>query len=422
MGRLPLDNVDRPLHSPDGIAVAHGERSPWSHAEPDSIESLQVVYKVAERCNINCTYCYYFNMGEASALTRPALASIEVTDALARWIAQGCEELRIPHANVTFHGGEPTLIGLQAFDAACKRLRQIIEPVAAVSLSIQTNGTLITPGWIQAFISHRIGVGISVDGAQIANDRFRLDRRGRSTFASTEEAIRKLVKAHDFGGPLPSTISVVYPDNDYRSVYRYLRALGVKNMRFLLPDRNADDAQFISSGAAAQYGSCLSDIFLEWLTEDNLDVQVRFIHELLPHFRPDVAPGQIFRRRRKTNQVVIARTDGTVAIDDTFIPALSWYADTPIYSFQHTSLRQLFSDPVFREIEESSNTLPRACSGCRWKRVCRGGDLENRFSTPNGFDNPSVYCDAYRVMFQTMCDQLVRNGYPAELITMKFPL
>lgn len=422
MGRLPLDDADPRVRSLDGSAIAHGERSRWSHAEPDSIESLQVVYKVAERCNINCTYCYYFNMGEASALTRPALAPIEVTDALARWIAQGCEELRIPHANVTFHGGEPTMIGLRAFDAACRRLREIIEPVAAVSLSIQTNGTLVTSGWIQAFISHRVGVGISIDGRRMANDRFRLDRRGRSTFASTEAAIRQLVEAHRSGGPLPSTISVVHPDNDYSSVYRYLRTLGVKNMHFLLPDRNADDTEFVSSGAAAQYGSCLSDIFHEWLREDDPDVQVRFIHELLPHFRPDVAPGQIFRRRRKTNQVVIARTDGTIAIDDTFIPALSWYAGTPVYSLQQTSLRELFSDPVFREIEETSNSLPRACSGCRWKRVCCGGDLENRFSTRNGFDNPSVYCDAYKVMFQTMCDELVRNGYPAELITMKFPL
>ena len=81
--------------------------------EPGSIRLSKLFYKVAERCNINCTYCYYFNMGEETALKRPALASIEVTDALARWIAQGCEELRNPRANVTFHGGEPTLVVLR---------------------------------------------------------------------------------------------------------------------------------------------------------------------------------------------------------------------------------------------------------------------------------------------------------------------
>jgi uncharacterized protein len=420
MDRPRPDEAERRSQTRGAGAVADRIRPAWSHTEPGSIEALQVVYKVAERCNINCTYCYYFNMGEETALMRPALASIDVTGALARWIAQGCDELRIPCAKVTFHGGEPTLIGVKAFGDACRRLRDTIEPVAAVSLSIQTNGILLDDRWVEAFIEHGVEVGISIDGARAANDRFRLDRRGRSTFGSTEEAIRRLVEAHGSGGPLPSTISVVHPDNDYRSVYRYLRTLGVKEMSFLLPDRNSDDVEFVSSGAAAQYGSCLSDIFLEWLSEDNLDVRIAFVNDLLAHFRPDIAPGQVFRRPRKANQIVIARSDGTVAIDDTFIPALSWYTGTPVYSIEKMTLRTFLANPIFGEIEETSNTLPRGCTECRWRRVCRGGDLENRFSTRNGFDNPSVYCDAYKVMFQYVCDELVRNGYPNDLIRTKF--
>src|SRR3546814_3929234 len=40
------------------------------------IDALQVVYKVAERCNINCSYCYYFHMGDETPLERPAYAQI----------------------------------------------------------------------------------------------------------------------------------------------------------------------------------------------------------------------------------------------------------------------------------------------------------------------------------------------------------
>lgn len=395
-------------------------RPAWSPAEPGSIEALQVVYKVAERCNINCTYCYYFNMGEETAFDRPSIASVDVTEALARWIAQGCEELRIPCAKIAFHGGEPTLIGVRRFGEACRRLREIIEPVATVLLSIQTNGTLLDDQWIAAFAEHGVAVGVSIDGPQAVNDRFRLDRHGRSSFSRTEDAIRRLVEAHGPRNPLPSTVSVMHSGNDYREVYRYLRALGVRNMTFLLPDRNADDVEFISSGAAKQYGSCLSDLFHEWFSEDNTDVHIRFVDQLLNHFRPDVAPGQAFGRPRKENQVVIARSDGTVAIDDTFIPALGWYTGTPVCSTGDTSLREFLAEPVFLEVEETFNTLPGGCAGCRWQHVCRGGDLENRFSKRNGFDNPSVYCDAYKVMYQYVCDELVRNGYPGELITAKF--
>jgi uncharacterized protein len=343
-----------------------------------------------------------------------------VTKALALWVADGCTELRIPHVKISFHGGEPMLIGVKAFDAACRLLREIIEPVATLSLSIQTNGTLLDDRWIATFAEHSVGVGVSIDGPKAANDRFRLDRRGRSTFGSTEAAIRRLVEAHQAGGRRPATISVMHPDNDYRALYRYLRGLGVIEMNFLLPDRNADDVEFTSAGAAAEYGSCLSDIFREWLLEDNRDVRIKFVDEILAHFRPDVVPGEVFRRSRKSNQVVIARSDGTVAVDDTFIPALDWYADAPVYSTSRTTLRECLADPVFLEIEDANNALPSGCAECRWRHMCRGGDLENRFSTANGFDNPSVYCDAYKVMYTDVCDELVHNGFPAELIEAKF--
>jgi uncharacterized protein len=366
------------------------------------------------------TYCYYFNMGEETPLTRPKLASLEVTERLARWIAQGCDELRIPQAKISFHGGEPTLMGVNAFGDACRRLRAIIEPVARVSPSIQTNGTLLDDRWIDQFVEHAVGVGVSIDGPQAANDRFRLDHRGRSTFRRTEDAIRRLADAQQKGGPRPSTISVVHYGNDYRAIYRYLRGLGVAELNFLLPDRNADDVEFVASGAAADYGACLSDVFLEWLEEDDPNVHIKFIDQMLSHFRRDTTPGQVFRHHKKTNQVVIARSDGTVAIDDTFIPALDWYTHTPVYSTARSTLREFLADPIFCEIETTNNAVPGGCAECRWQQACPGGDLENRFSAQRGFDNPSIYCDAYKVMYDVVCATLVRSGYPADLIAAKF--
>src|SRR4029077_11748338 len=121
------------------------------------------------------------------------------------------------------HGGEPMLIGADVFDKACRHLREAIEPVATLALSIHTNGMFVDERWIDRFIEHRVGVGVSIDGAQADNDRFRLDRRGRSTFHKTEEASQRLVEAYDGGASLPSTISVLHHENDYRSIYRYLR-------------------------------------------------------------------------------------------------------------------------------------------------------------------------------------------------------
>src|SRR5271167_245716 len=36
---------------------------------------LQVVFKVASRCNLNCAYCYVYNKGDDSWRSRPAFMS-----------------------------------------------------------------------------------------------------------------------------------------------------------------------------------------------------------------------------------------------------------------------------------------------------------------------------------------------------------
>ena len=91
----------------------------WKPYEPHSIERIQLVYKLVERCNLNCSYCYYYNMGDETALHRPALASLECTTQLAQWLAAGCEALCIPKVLISFHGGEPMLMHATEFAKAC---------------------------------------------------------------------------------------------------------------------------------------------------------------------------------------------------------------------------------------------------------------------------------------------------------------
>src|SRR3546814_13728890 len=124
--------------------------------------------------------------------------------------------------------------------------------------------------------------------------------------------------------------------------------------------RNLDDAAFRASDKAAEYGRCLSEIFEAWLAEDNEAVHIKFIDQTMVHFRRSVAPGAIFKRGRKSNQVVIARSDGTVAIDDSYIPALDWYSGAPVHAMESHSLRDFLGNPIF-EIGRAS---------CR-ERVCQ---------------------------------------------------
>ncbi len=396
------------------------EAMSWDPSQPNSIERLQVVYKVAERCNLNCSYCYYYNIGDSTALQRPAKASLSGTKNFARWLAEGCEELGIPQVLISFHGGEPMLMRAKEFAQTCDILARTLSPVVDLGFSIQTNGTLMSEGWFEALKGYQVNVGVSIDGRRADHDRFRLDHQGRSSFNATETAIKRLMDAStQYPHLRPSTISVLNSEVDYRETFRYLRGLGIESMHFLLPDRSADDRTPALEAEAKAIGKGLLTIFEAWMIEDDPDINVRFISETLGFFQIG-GPRKQLGRRRKSNQILVARSDETIAIDDSLIPALDWYKTVPEFAIAQNSLRDVFRSPIFGLLENEENRLPSGCVGCPWTQICRGGDLENRYSTTRGFDNPSIYCSTYKVLYQGICELLIQNGYPQPEINRRF--
>lgn len=383
----------------------------WNPSNPQSIEQLQVIYKIAERCNLNCSYCYYYNIGDDSALQRPARAVLGCTNNLAKWLVEGCLELDIPKVVISFHGGEPMLMRAIEFAKACDSLYRTLSPTVGLRFSIQTNGTLMTEGWLEALKRYQVSVGVSIDGYRADNDRFRLDHQGRSSFDATETTIKRLVKESvEYPHLAPSTISVLHHEVDYKETYSYLRGLGVESMHFLLPDRSADDRSVEVDAEAVAIGLGLLDIFEAWMTEDNPNIEVRFISETLGYFQLNNKQ-DLVRQSRKKNQILVARSDETIAIDDSLIPALDWYKAVEDFPIAKNTMRDVFSNPIFNNLEAEEKRLPDGCVQCKWAQLCAGGDLENRYSVLNGFNNPSVYCSTYKVLYQGIYEMLIDNGY-----------
>ena len=82
-------------------------------SEEGRIASL--VVKVAERCNLNCSYCYMYNHADQSYLRRPVFMSDEVFDQLLVRIHEYCDRRPKHRMSLVFHGGEPMLIGAERF-------------------------------------------------------------------------------------------------------------------------------------------------------------------------------------------------------------------------------------------------------------------------------------------------------------------
>ncbi|MEU7997620.1 radical SAM protein [Micromonospora sp. NPDC049060] len=144
---------------------------------PESDEPLSVILKlVGEACNINCYYCY--------EKRKPYAGYDKLSiDTVARLLdLAGSRPL-----SLELHGGEPLLYGMEATVDLLRLLRSY---PGSVSLSVQTNATLLTPEWFDLFAKEwpTIDIGVSLDGDPKAN-RNRVDYRDRSTSERVHQAL-----------------------------------------------------------------------------------------------------------------------------------------------------------------------------------------------------------------------------------------
>ncbi len=115
-----------------------------------------LIVKVTHRCNLDCLYCY-----ENITKTGEDM-SIETFREL---VDLTLSQTRQAEVTFLFHGGEPTLLANDWYDAAvtyaCRRAAELGKRVA---FSMQTNLLGITPNKIELFRRHNIALGISLDG------------------------------------------------------------------------------------------------------------------------------------------------------------------------------------------------------------------------------------------------------------------
>lgn len=135
-----------------------------------------LVLRLTERCNLRCAYCY-------AAVEREVP---DMTPELARRAVELCcppgGELR-----VQFTGGEP-LLALETMEAVCALGR---ETGRRLRLSVQTNGTLLTPESCRRLAAVRCAVGVSLDGLDTAN-ALRTFPDKTPAFSAAAEGIRSL--------------------------------------------------------------------------------------------------------------------------------------------------------------------------------------------------------------------------------------
>lgn len=349
------------------------------------------ILKIAQRCNINCDYCYVYNRGDSSWSARPVFVKDEVIEAFCAAVARHCKAFELPQFHIELHGGEPLLLGKRRFDALCQKLAT--ECGVEVRFHLQTNGLLLDEEWIALFDRYHISFGVSLDGPPELHDLHRVDHFGRGTGGNLIVRLHELSASSEFhrwfGGAL-CVISAPVPDG--RLLVDWFVENGIRDFDFLMPDGNWANLPPQWPGVAPFSEFWLS-VYERWKELGAQAPKIRTIETMLRGVAG--AKSSMDAHGGDIRSMIIVESDGSIGVSD-----VGRICD-PLNQDRHNILRDEIRFHQEREDLAEIQELPTTCRQCPHLGACGGGYLPHRFDGV-GFGRESLYCEAWTALISQM--------------------
>jgi uncharacterized protein len=346
-----------------------------------------VLLKVASRCNLDCSYCYVYHLGDDSWRSQPKLMSGDV----ARRVASQLADLKSAQGrsfSVVLHGGEPLMLGSERLDALLAVLRGQLG--SECGISIQTNGVLITDAILDVCHAYDTRLSVSVDGPEELHDRYRGDVRGRPTHARVMRGIERL-KAHPHATELFSgVLAVVDPSFPANEVYGFFQKLEVPSVDFLYRDGNHTSLPPGKVSVDSQaYGRWMAAIFDHYV-RDPAPMRIRILDDIVKLLLGSTG---VKEGVGLTDYgILVIDSDGSVKKNDTLKSSPPGDRFVQPWSVATHSLAEIAASDEFNVYHLAQKPTAAACLACPLLKICGGGMVTHRYKAGSGYDNPTVFC------------------------------
>ena len=332
---------------------------------------------VGSACNLRCSYCYVKPFRGDSSGVMPL-------DVLERALVSCIAGSDYP--NITWHGGEPTLAGLDFFVRACYLMsRHALDK--SVRNVLQTNATLITSEFAALLAEYRFEVGVSLDGPAEVHNLHR-----SSSFADVMRGVELLRQA----GLDPSVICTVTADTlpFAEQVFDFLVANDFRRLKYSPVYDSTIDRFSISSDDWFNY---LERVFWKWMNLGNPDLSVRELDEVIAWVDRE--------------QLALCSSDrtclGWVSVDPNgeLYPCEYLRSSTSYGNIRSMELANIAQTDTYRQFTAQFLTPPPQCQQCEFFALCGNGcpatRVENDVLTPTGV---YVYCEQRRKLYNIIED------------------
>jgi len=345
---------------------------------------IVMIKPVGSLCNMNCSYCYY--------KTNRNSDKIMSDETLELFIRQYIDATTGPVVNFIWHGGEPTLAGLDFFKRVVELQTKYLPDGWSCWNNLQTNGLLVDDEWCDFLAENNFDIGLSIDGTTESHNSIRKTNTDEITYYRITEAIKRL-KEKGINPDLLCTVNSLTVKQPIE-VYKALRGFSTGWIQFIPIVNKLYDGITPESITAAEYGKFLKDVFDSWVLYDLDTVGIQFFSEILR-----IASGgsaSVCHMAPTCGRAVVVEADGRVYSCDHYADELHLLGD--IHDKELLGLVNQTKQYEFGD--KKKMTLTKKCIDCRWISFCNGGCPKDRiFTVPSEIYPLNHLCEGYMDFF-----------------------
>lgn len=337
-----------------------------------------MIKPVGSTCNMRCRYCYYIG-NEMSHHHRMDDETLEAA------IRNTIESNPGPVVSFVWHGGEPTLAGLEFYRKVVAYEKKYLPKGWQCWNNLQTNGLLLDEQWARFLAEEHFDVGLSIDGTKLIHDRYRHDSQGNETYERISSGIRKLQKA----GVQPDLLCTVTADTARcpEEVYDTLASFNTGWIQFIPIVNRTGNGYTEESVTPELYGDFLCRVFDCWISNaGRCDVQ------LFMEMANIMAGGQasLCWLAETCGVIPVIESDGIVYSCDHFVNEGHVLGDVKKDSLTKVMASKKQTDFA----QDKHEAVSDDCRECPWWFICHGACPKDRV------DGKYYLCEGLRMLFE----------------------
>ena len=358
----------------------------------------EFIIKIASRCNLNCTYCYEYNLGDMSWKKMSKIISDKTIDLIVDKVIAHCQKYDLDNVVISLHGGEPFLVGEDKFEKILKKFHKLENYNIEPSISTQTNATLVSDRFIEVIKKYNVQVSVSIDGNESHNSS-RVFHNNKSSFQPVLNGITKL--KNELGNLFGGVLAVIDIRNNPIEVYDFFKQLEIKSLDLILPDfswsnlpirptklnwateSELNDKNFIET----VYGRWYAQVWNRWIEDKLNPPQIRFFENIIHNIVQGHGIFEVMSNDPIT--LVTINTNGGFEAVDTLKSLGNGYQDLNL-DIENNTLEEVMSHKKYQLRQHTENQYSSKCLKCEYLKACWGGYFPHRID--KGEIRESIYC------------------------------